>query len=90
MIDVIEFRAFNDTVDAFVAQRLVRHAGERVLAGDIYRAFVQWAEAAGVEPYSATRFSMALKDRGFSQTKARYRFWNDVRLRPALAVVGQA
>lgn len=62
LAETATMRAAMDTVGEFVASRLVRTDAEDdvVGAGDLYRAYVEWAEGS-MNPVSMTRFGRDLK-----------------------------
>lgn len=65
-------------VDAFLAARVRRRPGSRLAAADLYAAYVAWAEGAGVEPVTMTRFGRELSLRGVTRVKGGRHWYVDM------------
>lgn len=66
---VAEYRGEMDIFGEFIADRCVEAPHAQASASELYRAYRQWAESAGHAPVSATRFGLALGERGYTRTK---------------------
>lgn len=83
---VSEYLEGEDTLGAWAEECIDLAAISRTAAGDAYRSFVRWAEAAGEYVPSQKRFSQRLEDRGFTRVRSggtRYFQGFSLRLRPS-------
>jgi putative DNA primase/helicase len=76
------YRAEQDVVGRFLADRCALSATLRARAGDLYQAFREWAEEQGEADMPARRFGEALAERGLTAKKgtAGSRWWAGVGL----------
>jgi putative DNA primase/helicase len=58
------YRGETDTVEAFISARCDEVAGSRLAAGELYDAYVAWAQEQAVDVLSNQRFSRAMQQRG--------------------------
>lgn len=64
------YRSESDTLGAFVEECCFTGQGSEsyeVRAGDLYRAYVKWAEERSEKPINATRFGRQMGERGFQK-----------------------
>jgi putative DNA primase/helicase len=60
-----EYRAESDTLGQFLADCCILAEGATARAGDLYRAYSEWAKANNLRHLTGVRFARALKERGF-------------------------
>ncbi len=80
-------------VDAFIARRLEFVAGEKIPAGDLFRAWKEDCEKHGLQPGNPKRFSTRIRRRVEHDKNGGHPFYRGVRLRtikPRLRVVEMA
>jgi len=88
-IEVVEatqgYRDEMDVLAHFIEDRCVVNADAQALAGELYRAYVDWCGKAGERPLTQVRFGKALAERGFHPdrlpTVSRSRYWEGIGLR---------
>ena len=75
------YRAEQDVVGRFIADRCVVIEQAKAKAGDLYTAFREWAQEQGEPDMSGRRFGEALSERGFRQLRTNAaRWWSGVGL----------
>jgi putative DNA primase/helicase len=69
------YKSEQDTVGRFITDKCIEGPHGRVKAGDLYREYRSWAEAAGERPMTQTAFGTRLGDRGLAREKDRTGWW---------------
>jgi putative DNA primase/helicase len=78
------YRAEQDTLGIFLSEHCRREPGAEVTFDALFTSYDTWAYRAKEKALSEKRFSLALKERGFEQTRrAAGRVWLGIRLRTA-------
>ena len=75
-----EYRADSDPVGRFISECVEEAPGERVQAGEMYKAFVRWCEAGGERVWKRPSFGTALRERRLKREKVGCHWYVDVRL----------
>lgn len=66
-----DYRSEMDMLGRFVEEQCKTGADERILLGDIYKAYMDWCTSSGVKnPLGNRRFSSLLADKGFPTNKS--------------------
>jgi hypothetical protein len=74
-------RSEMDTFSDFIDERCVSDAKATAAAGELYRAYREWAEACGEKPLDQRWFGLRLSERGFEKKRTgRVRRWRGLRL----------
>lgn len=74
------YRADMDPVGEFAAACVVRTPGVNITARDMYRAYVAWANANSVKPFSEKNLAIIMTQKGFAKKNGRIREYLDVKL----------
>ncbi len=77
------YRAEQDVIGAFLADRCVIAPGVFVTSADLYRSYRAWAEGAGEDMLTKRALGLVLRDRGFDAERAgkdRNRGWRGIGL----------
>lgn len=61
------YRSESDHLQAFIDESCVCRAGLECSSNDLYKAFRNWAESAGMRPMSSQKFSAALELKGYER-----------------------
>lgn len=76
-----EYRAREDWLGNFIAERCVKEEGARVGAADLYREYRMWAESAGEYARRLNDFTNAMERAGFQKIRPKNRkIWVGLRL----------
>lgn len=67
---VREYRAAEDVLADFVAERCTEGATERASAAELHRAYRDWAESRGERPVSPRTLGQRLRGRGYSEVRS--------------------
>ncbi len=63
------YRAEQDVLGAFLDERCVLQDNAQATAGDLFKMYREWAEAAGERAVSRTRFGLQLAERGLTKSR---------------------
>ena len=64
-----EYRADEDVIGAFLADRCIKGSAFQVRASDLYADYRAWSEKAGEHPINQRNFGKAMTERGFERIK---------------------
>lgn len=84
MAAVDRYRSEQDVIGSFIEDRCVLTPAATIAKGELFEAYVNWAEANNERAWSQTRFSLRLKDRGIGEQREAgtgKRFWTGIGLR---------
>jgi putative DNA primase/helicase len=79
-----DYRAEQDVLGTFLADRTIRGPGARTRCNAMYATYREWAEKAGEHPVTMKRFGQAMKERGFSTATSNGKWYLDVGLPEAV------
>lgn len=76
-----EYRASQDVLGAFLADRCVQIQGARVKSGKLYGAYLEWCQASGESPRNLRQFGASLTERGIKRFTNNGTWYADLDLR---------
>jgi putative DNA primase/helicase len=77
-----EYRSEEDVLEQFITATCVVAREAEVQAGQLHRAFVEWAQSEAIRPWSTTMLGRRLKDCGYEPSKgSNGRVWRGIGLR---------
>lgn len=75
------YRSEMDVLQAFLSECIAKKEGAYVKSGDLYKVYTEWCEENGERPFSSTKLSLKLKERGIQKGRTKtMRFWDGIEL----------
>lgn len=85
-----DYREERDNVSVFAEHGIVREVGQKLKAGILYKAYVQWCENNGIRPASQRSFGDKLAELNFEKQRGANYVYLDVRLADGIDVATAA
>ena len=78
-----EYRADNDILTEFIAERLEHDASYKTDLKDMYNEYVSWSDENGIKrPLGKQAFNSKLRERGWKEIHSGTKHWRGVRIKP--------